>query len=323
MAGRPRGRNRRRFSTVWLVLLAVTLALIAAACFKASEQSDSGKGPATEHRDQASSPAVNNQGAPSAAGSQAGPSAGTGRDGSSQPAAGGGAAAKPSPGRPATTGGSGKIAVVIDDFGYDGSVIDGFAGLPAPVTFAVLPYKPYSQRAAQAAAAAGKPVMLHLPMQSLSGSDQESTTIGDGMSDSEIRQAVIRAIQAVPGVSGVNNHQGSAATANSRVMRAVMSVLRDRGLFFVDSRTSSDSVAYDVARGYGVPAGENAMFLDNTNDSGYVSGRLGKAAELAQKQGTIIVIGHARPATLRALREMIPRLQGEGIVFVPASAAVR
>ncbi len=227
----------------------------------------------------------------------------------------------PPPPKPA---GHGNLALLIDDFGYSAETISSFAAMPRPVTFAVLPYRPHSGEAASRALSAGHQVMLHLPMEPLAASEQsEASTIMVAMSDQEIRDMTAKAVKAVPGIIGVNNHQGSRATADRRVMKAVLGVLKANNLFFVDSRTSGQSIAFDAARQAGVRTGSNEVFLDGRNEVEYIKGQLRTAARLAIRDGNAIAIGHARPATAIAVREMIPELEAAGVKFVFVSQLVR
>ncbi len=220
--------------------------------------------------------------------------------------------------------GQGRLAIIIDDFGYSGETIASFAAITRPITFAVLPYRPYSNEAASRALGAGHQVMLHLPMEPLSSSEQsEANTIIVAMSDQEIRDMTTKAIRAVPGIVGVNNHQGSRATADRRVMRVVAVVIKANNLFFVDSRTSRQSVAAEVARQAGLRTGSNEVFLDGRNDIEYIKGQLWAAARIAARDGSAIAIGHARPNTAAALRETIPQIEAAGVKLVFVSQLVR
>ncbi|MFA6076035.1 MAG: divergent polysaccharide deacetylase family protein [Negativicutes bacterium] len=216
----------------------------------------------------------------------------------------------------------GRLAIIIDDCGYSISSLDVLAKIDGPLTFSVIPYLPSSKAAIAKANASGKQIMLHLPMQSASGASAEKITILTSMSDSEIEQITRNAINAVPGAVGVNNHQGSKATADSRVMRAVMSVVANNGLFFVDSMTNPASVACDVAREYSVATAENEIFLDNSDSVSYIKERINKAVDMARNK-TIIAIGHSRPNTAKALSEMIDEIKQSGIKLIFASEAVR
>ena len=143
------------------------------------------------------------------------------------------------------------------------------------------------------------------------------------MSDQEIQQAVTKAIQSIPGVIGVNNHQGSRATADRRVMKDVLSVIRANNLFFVDSRTNSQSVAFDMSRQMGLHTGENELFIDNLSDVEAIKNQIRSAMHMALAHGTVTVIGHARMNTAIAVREMIPEIEAAGIKLVFESELVK
>ncbi len=216
-----------------------------------------------------------------------------------------------------------RLAVVIDDFGYAGEPIGAFTGMGRPVTMAVLPNHPFSHEAANRGKAAGQQVILHLPMEPLHGGSSEQLYIGPGQSDAEIRDAAQRLIRAVPGIIGVNNHQGSKATSDRRTMNVVMNLLRQQGLFFIDSRTTGQSVALEAARQAGVNSGENELFLDNEDDVAAVKRQLRTAQGMALRQGNLIVIGHARMNTARALKEMLSEFDSSGVQLVFASALLK
>ncbi len=217
-----------------------------------------------------------------------------------------------------------EIAIVIDDFGFRQDMIAEFAAIRRPFTFAVLPFKQYSKEAAAKGLASGHQVMLHLPMEPLSGIDPSelSNTVKLDMDLAQVRELVDRATASLPGITGVNNHQGSRATADRRAMENVMKVLREKQLFFVDSRTHARSVAADIARQQKIKTTENELFLDGIADVAYVKKQLRTAGEMALRQGSITVIGHARPTTAVALREVMPELEDKGIRFVFVSQLV-
>ena len=225
-----------------------------------------------------------------------------------------------SPPKPKVEAGAGDMAIVVDDCGYTMEPVAGFADMGRPITFAVLPYRSYSNEAAARALSAGHLVMLHLPLEPIDASAAtEPTVITVTMSDDEIKQTVIKALASIPGVKGVNNHQGSRATADRRVMQAVLGVLKSQNLFFIDSRTIGKTVGAEVARQLGVRTGENELFLDNSSDIGLIKKQLRKAVDMAHKNGSVTVIGHARPNTVIAVREMIPEMEAAGIRLVYAN----
>ena len=219
----------------------------------------------------------------------------------------------------------GEIAIVIDDFGYRQDMIAEFAAIRRPFTFAVIPFKAYSKDAAAKGLASGHQVMLHLPMEPMSGIEpsEAANTVRVGMNAGQLAELIDKATRSLPGIIGVNNHQGSKATADRRTMEAVMKVLKKKGLFFVDSRTNGRSVAAETARNEKVKTTENDIFIDGMADVAYVRKQLRAAGEMAMKVGSVTVIGHARPTTAAALREMIPELESRGIRFVFVSQLVR
>ena len=204
----------------------------------------------------------------------------------------------------------GQLAIVIDDCGYDLNAADKMTGLPAKLTFAVLPYRAYSSQSLAFAQQRGKEAILHLPMEPLDASQaSEAKTVAVSMSDSEIQQMTRQALDSLPGVSGVNNHQGSRATADERAMRAVLGVLRSRGLYFVDSHTQAKTVAHQTAADMGVATAVNGMFMDNSSDVSAIKERMRQAASYAADNGSLVAICHARPNTAVALSEVIGELQ--------------
>lgn len=221
------------------------------------------------------------------------------------------------PDKPKVEGNRGKIAILIDDFGYTHDPIDGYLEMGRPISFAVLPYRTYSNEAASRAAAAGHVVMLHLPLEPMAAAEaKEPVVITVDMSDEEIKEKVTKAINSTPGIKGVNNHQGSRATSDRRVMKTVLGVIKSESLFFLDSRTSGKTIAAEVSRQMGIRTGENELFIDNSSDIDLIKKQLRKAIDMAHKNGSVTVIGHARPNTVIAVREMIPEIEAAGIKLV-------
>jgi uncharacterized protein len=216
-----------------------------------------------------------------------------------------------------------KLAVIVDDCGQWIDTERGFIALDIPLTLSVLPDVPYAGVVAREASAAGKGVMLHLPMETLSGMNPGPGKVTTEMSDSQIATQVEADLAQVPFARGVNNHEGSKASADERVMRDVIGVLAQRGnLFFIDSRTNPASVGEATAEQMGVPTARRDVFLDNRADVAYSEAQLLEAAAIARRTGSAIAIGHPRPTTLEAVRAMIPRLEASGIQFVLAQDLV-
>jgi len=207
--------------------------------------------------------------------------------------------------------------------GNDRTDDDAVLALPYPLTVSVLPHLPLSTEIADEASRRGDQVMLHLPMQP----DSETTPSGaielrSGMPDSEVRSIVAGMLATVPHASGVNNHEGSRATADPELMAALMPDLRARGLFFIDSRTTASTVAYDTARRFGVRAASRKVFLDDSLDAAAIHQQIELAVSDASHDGDAIAIGHPHPQTIAVLREMLPRLKQQGVRLVFASDLV-
>ena len=214
---------------------------------------------------------------------------------------------------------SGKLAVIVDDCGYDMSSVRTLLNTGLPFNFAVLPYKPYSSDVLEMIKSDGRVAMLHLPMEPVdrSAMSEGSSTICTDMSKDKILELTRKAINSLPGVSGVNNHQGSKATADSATMTTVLQELRNQDLFFVDSRTSSKSVARDKAVAMGVPTARNDIFLDNSSDVQAIRNQIYKAMDIAEKNGSAIAICHARPNTAKAWSMYAEEIKNTGIELVP------
>jgi polysaccharide deacetylase 2 family uncharacterized protein YibQ len=235
------------------------------------------------------------------------------------PAASNGVAPPVSRASPSINPGAPRLALIVDDCGQWIDTERGFLTLGVPLTLSVLPDVHYTSTIAREAADAGKGVMLHLPMETLSGLDPGPGKITTEMSDAQIDAQVEEDLSQVPLARGVNNHEGSKGSADPRVMRDVIGVLAKHGdLFFVDSRTSPASVGEQTAESAGVPTAARDVFLDNQASVAYTESQLRAAADIAKRTGSAIAIGHPRPTTLAAVRALIPELQASGIQFVLA-----
>lgn len=217
-----------------------------------------------------------------------------------------------------------KLALIIDDCGQWIETERGFVALSVPLTLSVLPDVHFASTIAREASDAGKGVMLHLPMETLSGLNPGPGKVTTAMSDEQIMRQVQDDLAQVPLATGVNNHEGSKASADLRVMRDVMDVLSKHGnLFFIDSRTNAASVGEQTATAAGIPTASRDVFLDNKADVAYSEAQLREAAAIAKRNGSAIAIGHPRATTLEAVRALIPELQAEGIEFVLAQDLTR
>jgi polysaccharide deacetylase 2 family uncharacterized protein YibQ len=211
----------------------------------------------------------------------------------------------------------GKIAIVIDDFGYSKSkLIESFLSIDFPITVAVIPSLRHSKRSLDRAAKNGKQTILHVPMEAEAFASDVAAVM-TAMSEADIAELLGRFLDRSPGVVGINNHMGSKATQDPRVMDAVMTVLKGHDLFFLDSLTSSKSIAYTRARMAGVPTARNDVFLDaETEDPLVVRDRLKRLIEIARQNGSAIGIGHPRPWTYEAVGGMPALLEGSGVELV-------
>jgi polysaccharide deacetylase 2 family uncharacterized protein YibQ len=192
-----------------------------------------------------------------------------------------------------------------------------------PLTVSVLPNHAHSAEIAAEAHRRGYQVMLHLPMVSVGKEIPEARELRPGMATSELSGELQGMLESVPYAVGVNNHQGSLATSDPHLMHELMPLLRGRNLFFIDSRTTAASVALDTARKDGVrSASRNVPFLDDVRDVTAIRRQLSLAFKHATEKGEAIAIGHPHPETLRALSEMLPGAEADGIRLVHVSELV-
>ena len=204
------------------------------------------------------------------------------------------------------------ISIIIDDIGYhatDQQLID----LPGDLTFAVLPNGPKATQLAQYAHQRGKEVMLHMPMQSTLGLAAEVGVLNIDMQEKNVVDGIQQAFAKVPYAVGLNNHQGSLLTRHPGHMSWVMKELRKKGHYFVDSRTSKQSVAEQVANEQGVSTIRRDVFLDHDINEASIKERFNHLVELALKKGHAVAIGHPHPETLAVLKELLPSLAVKGI----------
>ena len=218
----------------------------------------------------------------------------------------------------------GNIVIIIDDFGYrDDNVSEGFLSLDADITFAIIPGHQNSKVFAAKADQNGYEVIVHMPMESTNETRGEKEyKLTTSMTSDEIESKVEEVISEFPEAVGMNNHQGSKATSDKRIMNIVGNVLKRHGKYFIDSRTSSDTVAETTMRSRGVPTIRRHVFLDNENQKNKIREQLYKLADKAELKGLAVGIGHAKTNTLKVLKQEIPRLKEHGFKFQFASFAV-
>ena len=218
------------------------------------------------------------------------------------------------------------IAVIIDDIGFDLRIVEELAGIPAPIAFAVLPHAPHAAEAARLLHAAGKEILLHLPMEprSYPAESPGAGALMVDMDERQIRRQVRENLTAVPYVSGVNNHMGSRFMEDEARLTVVMEELKKRGLYFVDSRTSTDSRGREAANRAGVRFAARGFFIDHV--PGYAAALenlTGPSRRGGENGKPVLMIGHPHPETLRALRDALPRWQAEGVRLVALPTFIR
>lgn len=218
---------------------------------------------------------------------------------------------------------TGRLAVVIDDAGYDLPSQRIYESLGVPFTLAIMPNKSETREAAKEWTGRGMEAILHQPMEPVSGMGMEDKTILTSMSDEEIRQMFNESLDQLPEIVGVNNHQGSKATIDYHVMSIVSEELAKRNLFFLDSHTNTTTVADKTCLAFGVPYAKNGLFVDNSTDEREIRKMIQEGANRAKTHGTYIIIGHCRPHTAAAFRDMVPELLSQGIQFIYVSSLVK
>jgi uncharacterized protein len=217
------------------------------------------------------------------------------------------------------------IALIIDDLGNQRDLGMRAVSLPGPVACAFLPYGPFTEALASQAHAHRKEIMLHLPMQAVDQGNKrvEQGTLTLDMTERQFLKAIADELAAVPYVSGLNNHKGSLLTRHPGNMAWLMQAINLRGdLFFVDSRTTKETVASQLAGEYGVPNISRNVFLDNDPDTEAVRVQFRKLIAIARRDGTALGIGHPLPGTLNVLREELGNLHHYGVQLLPVSRLI-
>ncbi len=212
-----------------------------------------------------------------------------------------------------------RVALVIDDLGRSMDDLGPLAELGVPLTYAVLPFEEHTAQVVEELRLRKVEMLLHLPMEPKNGEDPGPGALRLGMSDDELRGLTVAALRAVPGVVGVNNHMGSGLSADGRSMRSVLGVLARRNLFFLDSRTSAESVGYKTAIELGIPSAQRQVFLDGDPSPAAIEAQFQRLLTLARTHGSAVAIGHPHPETLAALASQVPKARELGYEFVPVS----
>lgn len=217
-----------------------------------------------------------------------------------------------------------RIAIIIDDLGYQRVAGERVVALPGPVACAILPDAPRARQLANAANDSGKEVLLHLPMQAVDHDGRvEKARMTLDMSRGKFAATFEAAFNAVPYAIGINNHRGSLLTRHPGHMQWLMEeLLKHEGLFFVDSYTTHESIALQIAAEVGIHAKKRDVFLDPDPSAETLQREFDRLKSLAAKRGSAIAIGHPYEATLDLLERELPRLAGQGFDLVPVSELV-
>ncbi|MEC8103555.1 MAG: divergent polysaccharide deacetylase family protein [Pseudomonadota bacterium] len=211
------------------------------------------------------------------------------------------------------------LVIIIDDVGNNGPLGERAVNLPGPVTLAFLPHTPHAARLARKAADSNKGIMLHAPMANATGAALGPGALTEDMSPEELQQTIHDSINAIPFVQGVNNHMGSRLTANQTAMSAIMPVIQQHHLYFIDSLTNPASVAQSEARSLGIATDRRDVFLDNDRSLEGLFQQFERAINIAERTGSVILIGHPYPETLDFLETVLPPLiANDNVRLIPA-----
>jgi polysaccharide deacetylase 2 family uncharacterized protein YibQ len=211
------------------------------------------------------------------------------------------------------------VAIIIDDLGREIEPVRRLSELGVPISFAVLPFESKTAEVVAWLSERQLEFLLHLPMQAQGDADPGPGALYTNLAAGDLRRRTARALDAVPGAVGVNNHMGSAFTMDPAKMRPVLAEIARRGLFFVDSRTSGRSVGYQMALELGMPSARRSVFLDNSIEVAAISRQFAEVLEVAGREGSAVAIGHPYAETLQVLADQIPRARAAGFEFVPVS----
>ncbi len=228
-----------------------------------------------------------------------------------------------SPAKPLLTGQRPMIAVIIDDMGLRKAASTRATRLDGGFTLSYLPYATGVQAQVDQARAAGHEVLVHMPMEGKTGADPGPHAMLTALEPDELQARLAWNLSRFSGYDGVNNHMGSAFTADEKDMALVMNALHKDGMFFIDSRTTPHSAARLLASEMGMAYAERDVFLDNDQDAGYVAVQLAETEALARRHGSAIAIGHPHNVTLDTLEAWQKTLIGKGIDLVPVNRIVR
>jgi hypothetical protein len=215
------------------------------------------------------------------------------------------------------------VALIIDDLGYDKKIAQKFAQLNVTLTFSILPHSPFQQPIARLARSKGLEIMIHMPMEPVEYPqvDPGPGTLLTSMSPDELIDQLDQNLDTLPGAKGVNNHMGSRMTSESSQMYQIFSVLKKRGLYFIDSRTTAESLCEPSARLFQIPFAQRDVFIDHLLEPDFIRKQIKELIRIAKKNGEAVGIMHPHSMTIKVLQEMMPELKKQ-VHLVPASTVV-
>ena len=212
------------------------------------------------------------------------------------------------------------IAIIIDDMGHSYEQGVELINLPFPLTLSFLPERPFTKRLVEMANFHQKEIMLHAPMQNSMGYNLGFGGLKKSMPASELKQTLVTSFNKINHMVGLNNHMGSVLTTDHSAMRSIMEVVSQYPFYFVDSRTSSNSVAASIAQQYNIPHLSRDIFLDHIQNREFIQTQFLKLIELAKRNGTAIAIGHPHPETIEYLTWALTKLDEKGIAIASISS---
>jgi polysaccharide deacetylase 2 family uncharacterized protein YibQ len=220
---------------------------------------------------------------------------------------------------PLTQAYSAQLVIIIDDIGNNYELGNAMVELEGPLTLAFLPHTPYAKKLANKAYLREKEIILHAPMENTVKAALGLGALTQALTETELKQALRKAIASIPHVQGINNHMGSALTQNKQAMKWVMETLQDEQLYFIDSLTSANSVAYTLAQQQGLPSLKRHVFLDNDTSTAALNKQWQLALRIAEKYGKAVLIAHPYTESHHFLAQKIPQLSNQNIELVHAS----
>ncbi|HRR96173.1 MAG TPA: divergent polysaccharide deacetylase family protein [Candidatus Ratteibacteria bacterium] len=216
------------------------------------------------------------------------------------------------------------VAIIIDDCGWNRSIVKELEGINEPLTLSFLPKAPYSKELIKLLNGKNYEFILHLPLEPLPPQQcLDKGLITTEMTDEEINKIFLDNVyDYLPYIKGINNHMGSLFTSTPDKMEVLLENIKKENLFFIDSATSKNTTGYTLAEQMGIKTAKRDIFLDNESNPEYIKEQLNKLIKVAKKNGKCVAIGHAKKETLKVLKEKLPELKEEGIKIVPASSIV-